>query len=104
MVLADNAKSATPDGTDEPQPSETISLLADRPRVTDGLENSVLRKMRCSAPASWTRPMGFGVEVKFNSTGTIILEQYSAANQGKHFVHLRQWGRKRERRPLAGRP
>lgn len=37
---------------------------------------------------------GFGVEVQLDSSGTLLLEQYTAANQGKHLVVYGQWGEK----------
>jgi preprotein translocase subunit SecD len=34
---------------------------------------------------------GYAIEVKFDETGALILEQYSAANIGRHFVIFSQW-------------
>ena len=39
-------------------------------------------------------PGGFAIEVKFDETGGWTLEQYSAANPGKHLVIFGQWGDK----------
>ena len=37
---------------------------------------------------------GFALEFKFDENGTWLLEQYSAANPGGHFVIFGQWGKK----------
>jgi len=42
---------------------------------------------------------GFAIEIKFDENGTWLLEQYSAANPGRHFVIFAQWSEK----PVAGR-
>ena len=39
-------------------------------------------------------PGGFAIEIQFDETGTWLLEQYSAANPGGHFVIFGQWGDK----------
>ena len=39
-------------------------------------------------------PGGFAIAVQFDETGTWILEQYSAANPGRHFAIFGQWGEK----------
>jgi hypothetical protein len=37
---------------------------------------------------------GFALEIKFDENGTWMLEQYSAANPGRHFVIYGQWSEK----------
>jgi hypothetical protein len=37
-------------------------------------------------------PGGFAIQVQFDENGTWVLEQYSAANSGRHFVIFGQWG------------
>jgi hypothetical protein len=37
---------------------------------------------------------GFAIEIKFDENGTWLLEQYSAANPGRHFVIFGQWSEK----------
>ena len=41
-----------------------------------------------------TRRGGFAIEIKFDENGTWLLEQYSAANPGRHFVIFGQWSEK----------
>ena len=37
---------------------------------------------------------GFAFEIKFDENGTWVLEQYTAANPGRHLVIFGQWGEK----------
>jgi preprotein translocase subunit SecD len=37
---------------------------------------------------------GFAIEIQFDENGTWSLEQYSAANPGRHFAIFGQWGEK----------
>ncbi|HUA67499.1 MAG TPA: hypothetical protein VMA13_03030 [Candidatus Saccharimonadales bacterium] len=39
-------------------------------------------------------PGGFAIEIHLDETGTWILEQYTAANPGRHLVIFGQWGKK----------
>jgi hypothetical protein len=39
-------------------------------------------------------PGGFAIEVQFDETSSLMLEQYSSANPGLHFVIFGQWGEK----------
>ncbi len=39
-------------------------------------------------------PGGFAIEIQFDESSTLVLEQYSAANPGKHFAICGQWGEK----------
>ena len=41
----------------------------------------------------------FAIEIKLDENGTWLLEQYSAANPGRHFAIFGQWSEK----PVAGR-
>jgi preprotein translocase subunit SecD len=82
-----------PEGT-----TQTVSLLrADPVSVTvetEALltEANILAAGVLDAPAG----SGFAVEIEFDDIGTLIMEQYSAANPGKHFVIFGQWGEKKE--------
>jgi preprotein translocase subunit SecD len=37
---------------------------------------------------------GIAIQIQFDESSTLVLEQYSAANPGKHFVIFGQWGEK----------
>jgi len=74
--------------------SQTISVLrADPVQVT--VENDpVLTEANVIAARIIELPGGFAVEVRFDETGSWILEQDSAENVGRHFVIFGQWGEK----------
>ena len=38
---------------------------------------------------------GIAIQIQFDESSALILEQYSAANSGKHFAIFGQWGEKR---------
>jgi len=38
---------------------------------------------------------GFAIQIQFDESSALVLEQYSAGNPGKHFVIFGQWGEKR---------
>ena len=38
---------------------------------------------------------GIALQIQFDESSALVLEQYSAANPGKHFVIFGQWGEKR---------
>jgi hypothetical protein len=39
-------------------------------------------------------PGGFAVEIQFDESSSLMLEQYSSSNLGLHFVIFGQWGEK----------
>ncbi len=73
---------------------QTITVLRHEPvSVTIGHE-PVLTEANLIGAALLETPGGFAVEVKFDETGSWVLEQHSAANPGKHFAVFGQWGSK----------
>jgi preprotein translocase subunit SecD len=70
---------------------QTVSVLRNQPvLVTIGMA-PVLTEANVIAAKLLETPGGFALEVKFDETGAWILEQYSSANPGKHFVIFGQW-------------
>ena len=77
-----------------PDSAQVISVLRDKPvSVTVG-PDPVLTEANIIAAKLLETPGGFAVEVKFDQSGTWLLEQYTATNPGKHFVIFGQWGDK----------
>ena len=74
--------------------SQTITLLRAEPVSLTILRDPILSESDVISSRVIDSPAGFAVEMKFNDTGTIMLEQYSAGNPGKHFVVFGQWGNK----------
>jgi len=74
--------------------TQTISLPRDDPVLVTVMQQPVLTEANLVAARIIETPGGFAIEIHFDETGTWILEQYSAANTGRHFVIFGQWGDK----------
>jgi len=74
--------------------AQTISVLRSTPVAVTIEQDPVLTEANIVAAKVVELPGGFAIEVKFDETATWTLEQYSAANPGKHFVIFGQWGDK----------
>jgi len=69
-------------------------VLREDPVVVTILKEPVLTESDLLRALLRESPGGFYVELVFDETGALTLEQYSAAYQGKHFVVFGQWGDK----------
>jgi preprotein translocase subunit SecD len=78
------------DGTGQP-----ISFPRVDPVVINILNEPILTEASVAgAKLVDTSGGGFAVAVQFDETGSFTLEQFSAANPGRHFVVFGQWGKK----------
>jgi len=79
--------------------SQNISVLRSDPVLVTIKREPILTE----ANIVWAKVIdargGFAIEIKFDENGAWLLEQYSAANPGRHFVIFGQWSEK----PVAGR-
>ncbi len=74
-----------------PGSGETISVLrADPVLVTIGHE-PILTEANVAAATLLATPGGYAIEVRFDESGTWILEQYTSANSGRHIAIFSQW-------------
>ncbi len=74
--------------------TDTISVLRSTPvSVTIGHE-PILTEANLLTARVIDTPGGFAIDVHFDESGTLMLEQFSAANPGRHFVIFGQWGDK----------
>ena len=73
---------------------ETVTLLRAQPVVVTVNREPVLTEANIIAATILDTPGGFAIEVKFDETGTFTLEQFTAANPGRHFVIFSQWSEK----------
>jgi preprotein translocase subunit SecD len=73
---------------------QTVSVLRVDPVLVSIATDPVLTEANITAAEVISVQGGYAVEVKFNQTGAWTLEQFSAANPGKHFVIFGQWGEK----------
>jgi preprotein translocase subunit SecD len=77
-----------------PDRNETVSVVRGNPvlvtvdKVPFLTESSILKAVLLETPG------GYAIQVKFDEPGSLILEQYTSANQGRHFAIFSQWSEK----------
>lgn len=82
--------------------SQTVSVLRSAPVTVTIDKEPVLTEANLIAAKVINTPDAPAIEVRFDENGTWILEQYSAANPGRHFVIFGSWGKNlKESRWLA---
>ena len=74
--------------------TQTVSVIRGDPVNVTILSGPFLTEADIIASRVLDTTAGFAVELKFSSSGTLILEQYSASSPGKHMVIFGQWGEK----------
>jgi hypothetical protein len=72
----------------------TVSVVRNDPvSVTIG-QDPILTEANVIAARVIDATGGFAVEIQFDESATLMLEQYTAANPGRHLVIFGQWGEK----------
>ena len=74
--------------------TQTISLLRSDPVLVTIADEPILTEANLIAASVIDTPGGFAIEVRFDEISASLLEQYSAANPGRHFAIFGQWGEK----------
>ena len=74
--------------------AETVSVLRADPVLVTIAKQPILTEANIIAARLIEAPGGFAIEVRFDETGTWVLEQETAANPGRHLVIFGQWGEK----------
>jgi preprotein translocase subunit SecD len=74
--------------------SQDISLLRSEPVLITIKREPILTEANFVSAKVIEARGGFAIEVKFDENGTWLLEQYSAANPGRHFAIFGQWSEK----------
>jgi preprotein translocase subunit SecD len=82
-----------PENVGEINASQTVSVLRADPVQVTIEKDVVLSEQDVIAATLINTPDAPAIEVRFDETGTWVLEQYSAANPGRHFVIFAQWGK-----------
>jgi hypothetical protein len=80
-----------------PDPSgdtQQISVLRSDPVLVTIKREPILTEANIVSATIIDAQGGFAFEIKFDENGTWLLEQYSAANPGRHFLIFGQWGEK----------
>jgi hypothetical protein len=74
--------------------TDTVSVLrADPVSVTVG-HDPILTEASVIVARVIDATGGFAIEIQFDESATLMLEQYTAANPGRHLVIFGQWGDK----------
>jgi preprotein translocase subunit SecD len=73
---------------------ETVSVLRSQPVMVTVNREPVLTEANIIKATLLETPGGFAIEVKFDDTGSYIMEQFSSANPGRHFAIFSQWTEK----------
>jgi hypothetical protein len=81
-------------GPDSVGTSQSVSIIRADPVLVTIAQQPILTEANLVAAKVIDAPGGFAIEIRFDETGTWILEQYSATNPGRHFVIFGQWGEK----------
>jgi hypothetical protein len=74
--------------------SQNISMLRSDPVLVTIKREPILTEANIVLAKVIDARGGFAIEIKFDENGTWLLEQYSAANPGGHFVIWGQWSEK----------
>ena len=74
--------------------SKTISMLRSEPVLVTIKNEPILTEANIVTAKVMDATGGFAIEIKFDENGAWLLEQYSAANPGRHLVIFGQWGDK----------
>jgi len=74
--------------------SQTVSVLRADPVLVTITQQPILTEANLIAARIIDAPGGCDIEVRFDETGSWILEQCTAANPGRHLVIFGQWGEK----------
>jgi preprotein translocase subunit SecD len=72
--------------------SQTISVLRSDPVLVTIKREPILTEANIVTAKVMDATGGFAIEIKFDENGAWLLEQYSAANPGRHLVIFGQWG------------
>ena len=71
--------------------TRNVSVLRSDPILITVSEDPILTEANVAKAKVFNAQGGFAIDVQFDETGGWMLEQYSAANPGKHFVIYAQW-------------
>jgi preprotein translocase subunit SecD len=74
--------------------SQTVSVVRSDPVPVTIDKEPILTEVNVVSARVFDTQGGFAIEIRFDETASWILEQYSAANPGRHFVIFGQWGDK----------
>jgi hypothetical protein len=74
--------------------TDTISVLRTDPVSVTVAHDPILKEANVLVARVIDTPGGFAIAIQFDESATMMLEQYTAANPGRHLVIFGQWGEK----------
>ncbi len=80
--------------TESVSTGQTVSILRSSPLLIAINADPIITETMVADAKILETPGGFAVALHFNSTGTLIFEEYTGANPGKHFAIFGQWSDK----------
>jgi preprotein translocase subunit SecD len=84
---------------------KTVSVLRSQPVLVTIDSDPMLTEAHILKAVVLETPYGgFAIQVKFDDTGTWLLEQATSANSGRHFAIFSQWSEKSEDSRWVGAP
>jgi hypothetical protein len=81
-------------GTDPAGTTQQITVLRSDPVLVTIKREPILSEANVVRAKIIDAQGGFALEIRFDESGTSLLEQYSAINPGGHFAIFGQWGDK----------
>ncbi len=72
--------------------TETVSVLRGDPLLVTIFKEPILNEANLVEAKVIDTRGGFGIQLQFDESSSMVLEQYSAAYLGKHFAVFGQWG------------
>jgi preprotein translocase subunit SecD len=83
---------------------QTVSVLRSQPVLVTINTDPVLTEANIIHATVMETPGGYALQVQFDETGTWTLEQFTAANIGKHFAIFGQWSEQATNSRWLGAP
>jgi preprotein translocase subunit SecD len=74
--------------------TEQVSVVRADPVLVSITKQPILTEVNLVGAKIIEDPGGFAIDIHFDETGSWILEQYTAANTGRHLVIFGEWGEK----------
>lgn len=74
--------------------TKTVSVLRSDPMLVTIYGEPILSEANIVEARVIDTRGGFAIQIQFDEISGTILEQYSAANPGRHFAIMAQWGQK----------
>jgi hypothetical protein len=81
-------------GSNDSGLTQAVSVLRSDPTLLTIEKDAVLTEANLIEAKVIDARGGIAIEIQFDESSALVLEQYSASNPGKHFVIFGQWGKK----------